>query len=68
MAETKRGGPGRGQGRKPLSHDQATVVITLRMTPAQRERLRLLGGPKWVRKQIDAAAKSAGHFTSDTAP
>jgi hypothetical protein len=68
MNNEKRGGPGRGQGRKPLSPDQQTVVITLRMTPAQRERLRLLGGPAWVRQQIDRAARSAGHFTSDTAP
>lgn len=50
------GGPGRGQGRKPISPDQPTVVITLRMTPAQRERLRLLGGAAWVRRQLDQAA------------
>lgn len=56
MIDTKRGGPGRGQGRKPLSPDQPTVVVTMRMTPAQRERLRLLGGAAWVRRQLEQAA------------
>ena len=54
MTLTKRGGPGRGQGRKPLAPDGQTVVVTLRMTPAQRDKLAALGGPAWVRRRIDA--------------
>lgn len=51
----KRGGAGRGQGRKPLAPDEETVVVKLRMTASQKERLARLGGPKWVRAQIDKA-------------
>lgn len=50
----KRGGPGRGQGRKPVHAGEPTVTVSLRMTAAQRERLRELGGAGWVRRQIDA--------------
>lgn len=53
MTKPKRGGPNRGQGRKPLSSDTASVVVTLRMTPSQRDKLKLLGGGKWVREQVD---------------
>ncbi|MBK7424515.1 MAG: hypothetical protein IPJ48_16340 [Propionivibrio sp.] len=56
MIDTKRGGPGRGQGRKPLSPDQPTVVVTMRMTQAQREPCGLLGGAAWVRRQLEQAA------------
>lgn len=52
-------------GRKPLSPDQQTVVVTLRMRTEQRERLRLLGGPAWVRQQIDEAEKSSGSFAPE---
>ena len=50
-----RGGPGRGQGRKPLDPDGATVSVTIRMTAAQREKLAALGGAEWVRIQINQA-------------
>ena len=51
----KRGGAGRGQGRKPLSPDQETVTVKMRMTEGQKEKLSRLGGPKWVRERIDEA-------------
>lgn len=49
----KRGGPGRGQGRKPVKAGEDTVTVSLRMTPTQRSKLSKLGGAKWVREQID---------------
>lgn len=53
-----RGGPGRGQGRKPIKQGQHTVTVSLRMTEAQRDKLALLGGAKWVRQRIDKAKAS----------
>lgn len=54
--ETKqRGGPGRGQGRPPVKAGEETVTVSLRMTPAQREKLGRLGGAGWVRERIDRA-------------
>lgn len=52
---TGRGGAGRGQGRKPLQEGAETVQTTLRMTPAQRDKLGRLGGGQWVRDRIDEA-------------
>ena len=60
---TKRGGPGRGQGRKPLAQGEKTIPVTIRLTETQSEQLSLLGGPKWVREQIEKSARAAGHFT-----
>lgn len=34
---------------------EETVTVSLRMTPAQREKLERLGGAKWVRERIDRA-------------
>ena len=51
----QRGGPGRGQGRKPVKAGEETVTVSLRMTEAQREKLALLGGADWIRKRIDKA-------------
>jgi len=56
VTETKRGGPGRGQGRKPVQVGQETVTVSLRMTPAQRLKLAQLGGAAWVRDRIDGAS------------
>lgn len=53
MAE-KRGGPGRGQGRKPLPEGERTLVVTVRLTPARRYKLRRLGSA-WLSKAIDMA-------------
>lgn len=50
-----RGGAGRGQGRKPLSEEEPTVVFTVKMTVTQREKLSRLGGGAWVRRKIDQA-------------
>lgn len=55
MESNKRGGPGRGQGRPPVKAGEETVTVSLRMTPAQRDKLKLLGGAKWVRDRIDRA-------------
>ena len=51
----KRGGPGRGQGRKPLKEGQETVTLSVRLTVAQREKLERLGGAAWLRDRIDKA-------------
>ena len=55
MSEAKRGGPGRGQGRKPLKEGQETVTLSVRLTVAQREKLERLGGAAWLRARIDKA-------------
>lgn len=52
---SNRGGPGRGQGRKPVAEGRQTVTVSLRMTEAQRDKLALLGGAEWVRQRIDKA-------------
>ena len=51
----QRGGPGRGQGRKPIKAGQDTVTVSLRLTTAQRAKLEALGGAAWVRERIDKA-------------
>lgn len=51
----KRGGPGRGQGRKPVKQGEETVTLSLRVTVAQREKLERLGGAEWIRSKIDRA-------------
>lgn len=48
------GGPGRGQGRHPLPEDERTVVVTVRLTPARRDKLRRLGAA-WLAKAVDRA-------------
>ena len=48
-----RGGAGRGQGRKPLVPGEAMEPVTLKMLPAQKEKLKRLGGAPWVRQKID---------------
>ena len=53
--KSNRGGAGRGQGRPPVKAGEETITISLRMTPAQREKLERLGGAKWVRDRIDRA-------------
>lgn len=45
----------RGQGRKPIKPGEETVTVCLRVTPAQREKLKALGGAEWVRDRIDRA-------------
>jgi len=48
------GGPGRGQGRKPLTDEERAVVVTVRLTPARRDKLRRLGA-HWLAKAVDRA-------------
>jgi hypothetical protein len=58
MNTDKRGGPGRGQGRKPVKEGEETVTVSLRMTAAQRDKLARLGGAEWVRQRIDKARET----------
>ena len=58
MSEEHRGGPGRGQGRKPVKQGEETVTVSLRMTPEQRAKLARLGGAEWVRTKIDKARET----------
>jgi hypothetical protein len=48
-----RGGPGRGQGRKPGPVDQVLITVSLRFSKRQREKLAALGGPAWARAKLD---------------
>ncbi|MDT7514697.1 hypothetical protein [Rhodoferax mekongensis] len=50
-----RGGAGRGQGRKALKPGEATVPVVIRMAGSQKDKLKGLGGPQWVRDRIDEA-------------
>lgn len=54
MVETKqRGGPGRGQGRKPLAKSgEVMKPRSVRMTDAEWEKLLNLGGSEWLRDKI----------------
>lgn len=53
-AKAAHGGPFRGQGRKPLQEGERTVVVTVRLTPARRDKLRRLGA-HWLAKAVDRA-------------
>lgn len=53
-----KGGPGRGQGRKPIKEGEATVMFTMRLTAPQREKLNRLGGAAWLRDRIDKAREA----------
>jgi len=46
--------PGR-RGPKPLYADAPMVLIAMRVTHEQREKLRRLGGASWMRQRIDSA-------------
>ena len=66
MNKQTRGGPGRGQGRPPVKAGEETLTVSLRMTPAQREKLERLGGAKWVRDRIDRAKEPNAEITGRT--
>ncbi|WP_019025394.1 MULTISPECIES: hypothetical protein [unclassified Thioalkalivibrio] len=51
-----RGGPGRGQGRKPRYDEGPMVTVSIRMTERQREILKYLGGGGWVRDRLEEAS------------
>lgn len=59
----QRGGPGRGQGRKPVKQGEETVTLSLRVTVSQREKLARLGGAEWVRGKIDRAKEPNAKVT-----
>ncbi len=63
----KRGGPGRGQGRKPVKQGEETVTLSLRVTVAQREKLARIGGAEWVRDRIDKAKEPNAKVTGSPA-
>lgn len=44
---------------KPASQPDAMVVVSIPLTPAQRDQLKKLGGAAWVRTAIDKAKTSA---------
>lgn len=50
----------RGQGRKPIAPGQRMVVVPIRLTTAQKETLKTLGGAKWVREKLDAITDTVG--------
>lgn len=50
-----RGGPGRGQGRKPKLISDAMSPVSIKMSQEQRDKLARLGGAPWVRTRIDKA-------------
>jgi hypothetical protein len=52
--DSKRGGARPGAGRKPEG-DEPMVPLTIKVLPAQRDKLRRLGGAPWMRKKIDQA-------------
>ncbi|MDE4924355.1 ParB/Srx family N-terminal domain-containing protein [Ralstonia insidiosa] len=50
------GGDGEGQGEGEGPGDpEELVAVTVQMTAPQRDRLNLLGGDLWIRRQIDGA-------------
>jgi hypothetical protein len=50
-----KGGPGRGQGRKPIKEGEDTITMSIRLTQTQRAKLERLGGAAWLRERIDKA-------------
>lgn len=56
MESKKRGGPGRGQGRKPLAKSgEVMKPRAIRMTDAEWAKLLQLGGSEWIRGKIKRA-------------
>lgn len=53
--QAKRPPADRGQGRKSLQGAGKSPVLQVRVTPAQKAKVELLGGSEWVRKMIDEA-------------
>lgn len=48
--------PKRPRGRPPID-EKATQVITVRLTEQQAELWHMLGGPKWLREQLQHIAR-----------
>ena len=59
VAESKRGGAGRGQGRKPIAKDGELMrARPVRMTDEEWEKCKRIGGAAWVRAKIKAARET----------
>lgn len=55
-AKKKVGGARPGSGRKPkVAGAPATAPVTIKLSEAQLEKLKRLGGAPWVRDRIDKA-------------
>mgnify|MGYP000876471207 CR=1 FL=1 len=55
--KNKHGGAREGAGRPEGSvKPDKKESITVRLTPEQREKLKVLGGAKWIRQKIDEAS------------
>lgn len=50
-----RGGPGRGQGRKPAAPDELLKVRALRLSDPDWKEFELLGGVNWLRAVLAAS-------------
>lgn len=57
---TGRGGPGRGQGRKPVDPELRLVIGSIRLTAADWVKLEQLGGVAWLRQKLKAAKAPGG--------
>lgn len=42
-----------GPGKPPLSDDEKTVMVTVKMPESMRDKLMRLGGSEWLRKKIE---------------
>jgi len=62
MTKATHGGHGRGQGRKPLPDEERTIVVTVRLTPARRDKFRRLGA-HWLAKAVDRAMEPDATLT-----
>ncbi|SAK98447.1 hypothetical protein AWB80_07522 [Caballeronia pedi] len=51
-AATKRGGARAGAGRKTVDGVSGVVPFNISLTPAERDKLKALGGSAWVREQL----------------
>ena len=49
------GGARAGSGRKPLHEGEPLLPVSIGMTQTQRDKLKRLGGARWVRDRIDKA-------------
>lgn len=49
------GGKREGAGRKPLPPEEKSVVGSMRLTSAQWEKFKLLGGVAWLRAALQKA-------------
>ncbi|MBK8746116.1 hypothetical protein [Propionivibrio sp.] len=55
----QRGGPGRGQGRKPIAkHGELMKARQVRMTDEEWGKCKRLGGAAWVRAKIKATRET----------